>query len=199
MKNWLLIGALVLLSSACQKPSDISLPDPAYYRQQETQVLVDLFNEIIAAHRMALPPLPGTQAADTIGMPLYVADSLFGKKSQWPRHHKAGTHKAVSATQRNLLMVHNDSLTETVALPGAVVALIKRQGFHVITGHRRGHVPQPAIGISLSRVIFNRDFTQACFVHSLACGEDCAEGTLLFVRKQKGRWVITQRHGLWVA
>ncbi|TGE22377.1 hypothetical protein E5K00_19235 [Hymenobacter aquaticus] len=199
MKNWLMIGALVMLSGACQKAPDTSGPDPAYYRQQEAQVLVDLFDEIIAAHRMPLPPLPGAQVTDTVGIPLYVADSLYGKKSHWPRHRTIGIGKADPAAQRHLLKVHNDSLTETVALPTIVVALIKQRGFQVVTVRRSDHLPQPFVGIGLSRIIFNRDFTEACFVHSLACGEDCAEGTLLLAQKQQGRWVIIQRRGLWVA
>ncbi|UOQ71991.1 hypothetical protein [Hymenobacter cellulosilyticus] len=198
MKNWLIIGALVLLSGACQKATDTRVPDPAYYRQQEAQVLEDLFDELIAAHRMSLPPRPGAHASDTSEVPLYVADSLFGKKSQWPYYRRIGTGRVASATQKRLVATLADSVTESAPLPPQLTSLLKRNHFRVMVARRSAHFPALSIGITLSRVIFNSDFTEACFVHAVG-GGDSGEGALLFVRKEKSRWVISQRLRLWIA
>jgi hypothetical protein len=197
MRNRLILGTLILLSGACHKASDTSVPDPAYYRQQEARVIVDLFDEIITVHRQTTPPRPG--AADTLATPLYVADSLFGSKSQWHYQRRIGSNRAASAAQKRLITTLTDSLTESVSLPSQLTVLLKQHNFHSMAARLAAHFPEPSTGIGLSRVIFNRDFTEACFVHSLTCGGDCGEGTLIFVGKQKGRWVITQRLRLWIA
>ncbi|TGE23059.1 hypothetical protein [Hymenobacter metallicola] len=206
MKNRLLLGTLAVLLGACSKAPDIHSPESEYYRQQEAQVLVDLFEEIIAPGEYIPlpPPPPGTTSKlpyDTVYYDLYVADRLIPLKEHWNyRHLRNKSDRADSAEQ--LLAKLTDSITTSVPIPLEVVTLTKHHNFYVGSSVKpvvRGENSKPKAHLLFSRISFNRTFTAACFLQDYGCGSECGGGTLIFAKKMSGRWRITKRWHLWVS
>ncbi|PJJ48025.1 hypothetical protein [Hymenobacter chitinivorans] len=203
MKNGLLLGVLVVLLGACTKAPDIHSPESEYYRQQEAQVLLDVFDEVVAEGAVLLVPhnFERNAEVDTIQFSLYLNDSLVVAKAI---HDDLPLGVSASAVENSILTKLNDSIPTAASIPKKLLPLIRQHNFRLLSGSASiKSLPEdegkPNAKLTISRISFNENFTQACFIRSYGCGRYCGSGTLLFARKQKGRWVITQRHGLWMA
>jgi hypothetical protein len=60
--------------------------------------------------------------------------------------------------------------------------------------------PEASGVVTLSRVGFNRDFTEALVeVNRGSCGRGCGDGAFLFLKREDGRWKVRDYYGSYMA
>lgn len=203
MKNWMILGVLAVLLGACTQAPNIHSPESEYYRQQEAQVLVDLFDEVISlGEYVAMPPPPdiGSELlSDTVSFTLYVADSLIPLRTHW-FYSTLKKDNTSGDPSEDVLRILADSITTSASISPELVQLIRASGFFMSADKSTARFQKQKHNAHLlfSRVSFNKSFTEACFLQDYGCGSECGGGTLVVTQKVKDQWIITRRQDLWV-
>lgn len=53
--------------------------------------------------------------------------------------------------------------------------------------------------VRFSKLVFNKDNTEAALYYEFRCDADCGMGEILILQNKDGRWVIKETHHLWIS
>ncbi|GAA4385249.1 hypothetical protein [Hymenobacter koreensis] len=66
--------------------------------------------------------------------------------------------------------------------------------------YKKGAIGECFIGkVSVSKLVFNSDYTRCLLAYNFYCGDRCGRGELVSAEKRNGRWVIVQAEECWIA
>lgn len=143
---------------------------------------------------------------DTARLYVFINDSM----GHFPGHYLIGIGKGTkeglsAAGFKNPLAVKQialnvDTITQAQRFTRGLIRPLPHYTTIFYTG--RAQLPEkrytPGL-YAISRVCFNKTKTLACVYTDSYCGEKCGRGTLFFLVKQAGVWIIIDSDMIWIA